>query len=88
MGERRGDIRSNLNPGIYPWRASQVWSKLTAFGRNLALFPAATAMLHATSGLTAVQGPMVALAGGIWDRGVDHFPYLYEKLSRRDGFQQ
>jgi hypothetical protein len=33
-------------------------------------------------------GPMVSLAGGIWDRGVDHFPYLYEKLSRRDGFRQ
>jgi hypothetical protein len=55
--------------------------KIDRFGCDSANFPLAVAML----------GPSGTYSRGMranWGGGVDHFPYLQEKLSRRYGFQQ
>jgi hypothetical protein len=53
--------------------------KIDHFERNSVVFLVAVAMFRWTN-CRATRGD--------WDRVVNHFPYLHEKLSRRDGQQQ
>ena len=55
--------------------------KIDHFGRNSAAFPLPVAMLS-PSGTNCRGMP------ANWGRGIDHFAYFQEKLSRRHGFQQ
>ena len=55
--------------------------KIDHSGGNSAAFPLAVAMLSPSG--TYRRGMQAN-----WGRGVDHFPYLQDKLGRRHGFQQ
>ena len=55
--------------------------KIDHFGGNSVTFPLAVAMF-------GFRNQLSCCAGGLRTVDIDHFPYLQEKLSRRDGLQQ